>query len=81
MIKVQESPPNIMITRKPVVCESPSKRLIIQGKDISPRTWGKLHCCLIIFLFQVSICNGHDNYLMAQPSDHEVIIMATVYRI
>jgi len=35
MIKVQESPPNIMVTRKPIVCESLSKGLVMQGEDAS----------------------------------------------
>jgi len=36
MIKVQESPPNIMVPRKPMVYESLSKGLVVQGKDASP---------------------------------------------
>ena len=35
-----------------MVCESLSKRLVVQGKDASPSvhlTKGKLHCCLIVF--------------------------------
>jgi len=36
MIKVQESSPNIMVTRKPMVCESPGKGLVVQEKDASP---------------------------------------------
>jgi hypothetical protein len=35
MIKVQESPPSIKVTRKPMVCESLSKRLVVQGEDTS----------------------------------------------
>jgi hypothetical protein len=30
------SPPDIMVTRKPMVCESPGKRLVVQEKDTSP---------------------------------------------
>jgi hypothetical protein len=36
MIKVQESPPSIMVTKKTMVYESLSKGLIMQGEDISP---------------------------------------------
>jgi len=36
MIKVQESPPNTMVTRIPIVYESPSKGLVMQGEDASP---------------------------------------------
>jgi hypothetical protein len=35
-IKVQESPPNIMVIKKPMVCESSGKRLVVQEKDASP---------------------------------------------
>jgi hypothetical protein len=58
MVKVQESPPSIKVTRKSIVCESLSKGLVVQGKDTSPLvqpTQGKLHCCLIVFLCQISI--------------------------
>jgi hypothetical protein len=60
--KVQEPPPSIKVTRKLMVCESPSKGLVVQGKDASPpmhHTKCKLHCCLIIFLGRVSICGSH----------------------
>jgi hypothetical protein len=30
------SPPSIMITRKPVICESSGKGLVMQEKDASP---------------------------------------------
>jgi hypothetical protein len=36
MIKVQESPPNIMVTRKLMVCESLGKRLVVLGEAASP---------------------------------------------
>jgi hypothetical protein len=36
MIKVHESPPSIMVTRKPMVYESLSKGLIMQGENLSP---------------------------------------------
>jgi hypothetical protein len=35
MINVQESPPNIMVTRNPMVYEGLGKRLVVQGKDAS----------------------------------------------
>jgi hypothetical protein len=58
MVKVQESPPSIKVTRKSIVCESLSKGLVVQGKDTSPLvqpTQGKLYCYLIVFLCQISI--------------------------
>ena len=36
MIKVQESPPGIKVTRKPMVCKTLSKGLIVQKEDASP---------------------------------------------
>jgi len=36
MIKVQESSPNNMVTRKSIVYESLGKRLVVQGEDASP---------------------------------------------
>ena len=36
IIKVQELPYSIKVTRKPMVCESPSKRLVVQTEDASP---------------------------------------------
>ena len=36
MIKVQESPPSIMVTRKNMACESLSKELVVQREDASP---------------------------------------------
>ena len=53
IINVKKSLPSIMVTNNPMVCESLGKRLVIQGKDASPlghSTWGRLHCCLIVFL-------------------------------
>jgi len=47
-----------MVTRKPMVCESPGKRLVVQGKYTSPLVhpiWGKQHYCLIVFIGQFSI--------------------------
>jgi hypothetical protein len=41
--KVLESPSSIMVTRKPMVCESPGNGLVVQGEDVSPLihlTWG-----------------------------------------
>jgi hypothetical protein len=36
MIKVQESSPNNMVTKKSIVYESLGKRLDVQGEDASP---------------------------------------------
>jgi hypothetical protein len=36
MIKVQKLSPSIMVTRKPIVCESAGKELVVQGEDASP---------------------------------------------
>jgi len=36
MIKIQESPPSIKVTRKSIICESLSKELVVQGEDTSP---------------------------------------------
>ena len=36
MINVQESPPSIMVTRKPMVCERLDKGLVVQGENVSP---------------------------------------------
>jgi hypothetical protein len=36
MINVQKSPPSIMVTRKPMVCERLDKGLVVQGEDVSP---------------------------------------------
>jgi hypothetical protein len=33
--KVQESPPNTIVTRKPIVCESSGKGLVVQEEDES----------------------------------------------
>ena len=58
MIKVQESPPNIMVTRKSMVCDSLGKGLVVQGEDASllvHPTQGMLHFCLIVFPGEVSI--------------------------
>ena len=51
----KESPPSIMVTRKPIgLRESWVRGLVVQGEDESPPvhpTYGKLHCCLIVFFF------------------------------
>jgi len=49
--KVQESPPNIMVTRKPMVCESLSKQLVVQGKDASPQCTLPKVSCIVVWLF------------------------------
>jgi hypothetical protein len=39
IIKVQKLPPNIMITRKLIVCESPGKEFVVQREDASPSVY------------------------------------------
>jgi hypothetical protein len=34
--KIQELPPSIKFTTKPMVCESLGKGLVVQGEDVSP---------------------------------------------
>jgi hypothetical protein len=37
MIKFQESPHSIKVTKKPMICENLSKGLIVQKKNASPQ--------------------------------------------
>jgi hypothetical protein len=54
MIKVKKSPPIIMVTRKPMVYESLSKRLIMQGKYISPQYILSKVNYIVVWLFSRS---------------------------